>query len=446
VLVWATNDSNFLRHYAALFFLIELLAVIYVGKQYDFKSIYFFSPSFIIAFYVTVNFALGFYAMDHNYSIAAYQARTLEFRKIRSMPLGVSYTMICVWLSVILFNLRLKIKPAEKQAQRAAVKPQKSWGLYKTILSLVIIIALSQVKIGMDFIGGNGNFSVIPKTIVAIILFYELSGRKVRYRWLIYLITFGIFVLTNYNSKREAFFLIITILFLESLNGNFSIKDFSLRHVLVSLSLSGVLIVSLIVMTIARGYGGYQLHSAFDAIKYVPDMIQDENFIGFIFTTSEAPTTCYHSLKAIDMIDRNPDYMTYGSTLAKVLFIPIPKALFGFKPLSMTSIFTRLEAPALYRVGGSLPVNVYAEMFWNFNILGIPVAGLLLMMLNYLYKKLYYLCMLGKRNALVFTLLFAYTFLIGFFRGYGLDLYMAYVLIAIPFSYLSVSFLYKVIR
>jgi hypothetical protein len=451
LVVWVINDNDLLRHYSALFFLIELAAIIYVGKQYNFANIYFFSPCFIMAFYVTVNFALGFYAMDHNYNIAAYQYRTLEFMKIKSIVLGVSYTLICVWLSIMLFNVRYKIKPGNEAGKpsistNSGFLPYKGWPFYKVIIALGLILAFSFVEINMDFLGGNGDFSIIPKTIVAIILFYELSNRRIRYRWLVYLFTFGIFVLTNYNSKREAFFLIITILFLESVAGNIKVRNFSFKYTLFLGLAAGVLVVALIVMTIARGYGGYQLGSAFDAVKYVPVMLADENFIGFIFTTSEAPTTCYHSLKAIEMISRHPDYTTYGSTLAKVFFVPIPKDVFGFKPLSMTSIFTKLEAPALYRVGGSLPVNMYAEMYWNFNILGIPAVGLLMALLNHLYKKLYYLCMHGKRSVLVFTLLFAYTYLVGFFRGYGLDLYMVYVIMSIPFAYLVGYLLYKIIK
>lgn len=447
LIVWVINDNDLLRHYSALFFLIELAAIIYVGKQYNFENIYFFSPCFIMAFYVTVNFALGFYAMDHNYNIAAYQFRTLEFLKIKSIALGVSYTLICIWVTIMLFNVRYKIKPVTAAiTANGGFVPHRSWPFYKVVVGLVLIIAFSSVEINMDFLGGNGDFSIIPKTIVAIILFYELANRKVRYRWLVYLFIFGIFVLTNYNSKREAFFLIVTILFLESVAGNIKVRDLSWKYLLAFLLAGGVLVIALIVMTIARGYGGYQLNSAFDAVKYVPAMLADDNFIGFIFTTSEAPTTCYHSLKAIEMISRHPDYTTYGSTLAKVFFVPVPKDLFGFKPLSMTSIFTKLEAPALYRVGGSLPVNMYAEMFWNFNILGIPAVGLLMAVLNHLYKRLYYLCMHGKRNVLVFTLLFAYTYLVGFFRGYGLDLYMVYVLISIPFAYLVGYLLYKIIK
>lgn len=447
LVVWVINDNDLLRHYSALFFLIDLAAIIYVGKQYSFANIYFFSPSFIMAFYVTVNFALGFYAMDHNYNIAVYQFRTLEFLKIKSIALGVSYTLICIWVSIMLFNVRYKTKPDNtSSAPDRGFMPHRSWSFYKVAIALGLIVALSFIEINMDFIGGNGDFSMIPKTIIATVLFYELSSRRISYRWFVYLFTFGIFALTNYESKREAFFLIITILFLESVAGNIKARNFSFKYVLVFCLVIGGMVVALIVMTIARGYGGYQLSSAFDAVKYVPAMLTDENFIGFIFTTSEAPTTCYHSLKAIEMISRHPDYTTYGSTLAKVFFVPIPKDLFGFKPLSMTSIFTKLEAPALYRVGGSLPVNMYAEMFWNFNILGIPAVGLLMAILNRLYKKLYYLCMHGKRNVLMFTLLFAYTYLAGFFRGYGLDLYMAYVFVSIPFAYLVGYLLYKIVR
>ena len=187
-------------------------------------------------------------------------------------------------------------------------------------------------------------------------------------------------------------------------------------------------------MTILRGFGGYDISNPLLAYKYVDDLLKDFNVGSLLFTVSEAPTTTYVSIKAMSLAQHDSSLISYGASYFKLLFVPIPRSLFDEKPLNMTSVFTKIEDPGFYGIGGSLPINVYAESFWNFHFAGIIVIGFILLVLNFLFRRMYESIIQNKFSPIMPGLVFAFTYILGFYRGFGFDLFTVNVIVGIFFS------------
>lgn len=428
-------SDKFTVDWAHILFLIQLALAIRISKDFETKWAFFLSPSFLLVFYVNFNIFVGAYALKENLLIEFYQHRCTSYKSIQNINIPYIYTAICSLVSML-------VLPSFKVPKIVMVKNSKP--PFKTVILCFVLISLfAIIKIDLSVIGGGGDFSTIPKSITSIILFYELAKRKYKYRFLIYLIVLCLFMATNFESKREAVFMIIPIVLLENVFGNLSTFNFTLKKIVVSILSFFALIYALLVMTILRGFGGYDLSNPFNAVKYVDNLFSDFKISRLLLTISEAPTTTYVSIKAMSSVNNNLDLLTYGSTYLKLLFVPIPRSLFGEKPESMTTIFTKMEDPSFYGIGGSLPINVYAESFWNFHFGGVLVILAIVVSLNFMFSKMINLVLNDKFSFFIAGIVFAYTYIVGFYRGFGFDLYSVNIIIGFIFS-LLISWLINV--
>ena len=421
-------SDQFTIDWAHLLFFVQLAFALIISKDFESKWSFFLSPSFLLVLYVNLNIFLGAYSLKENLLLEMYQHRSTSYSLIRNINIPYAYIALCSLISMIMLP---KFKIPKK------IKSDNSKHSFKIILlCLVLVLIFSIIKIDLAFIGGSGDFSTIPKSLASIILFYELSKKKYKYRFYIYTMVLFIFMITNFESKREAVFMIIPIVLLENIFGNLKTFNFSLKKTFVSLVSLIVLIYSLLIMTILRGFGEYEISNPINAYKYVDDLFRDFNIAGLLFTISEAPTTTYVSIKAMSLLNNDFEFLAYGSTYLKLLFVPIPRSIYSEKPLSMTSIFTKIEDPGFYGDGGSLPINIYAESFWNFHFGGIIIIVLIIFLVNLMYSKMIEIILRNKFSVYLAGIIFAYTYLLGFYRGFGFDLYFVNVLIGLFFSIL----------
>ena len=428
-------SDKFTVDWAHILFLIQLALAIRISKDFETKWAFFLSPSFLLVFYVNFNIFVGAYALKENLLIEFYQHRSTSFKLIQNINIPYLHTAICSLVSMM-------VLPSFKVPKIIAVNNSKS--SFKTvILCFALISIFAIIKIDLSIIGGGGDFSTIPKSITSIILFYELAKRKHKYRFIIYLIVLLLFMATNFESKREAVFMIIPIVLLENIFGNLSTFNFTLRKIIISIFSFLAIVYSLLIMTILRGFGGYDLSNPLNAFKYVDNLVKDFNISKLLFTISEAPTTTYVSIKAMSSVNNNLDLLTYGSTYLKLLFVPIPRSFFGEKPESMTTIFTKMEDPGFYGIGGSLPINIYAESFWNFHFGGVFVILAIVISLNFMFSKVINLVLKDKFSFFMAGIVFAYTYIVGFYRGFGFDLYSVNIIFGFIFS-LLISWLINV--
>jgi hypothetical protein len=407
-------------------FLIQFIAAFLVKNDFEDKVYFIFSPSFLLVSYVNISFVLGGLAYKYNLIFTTPIFSISYFDKLKNMNLAIAFILSCSWIVLLSLN---KI-PLQKYSS-----DQKPVHVAKVIFIICLITSFSFVNIDFTVIGGVGDFSMIPKTILSIILFYFLSKTKTAKRLIYYVIVISIFVLTNFESKREALFLILPILFLESYFRNISIHILTIKKIIYASLAIPIIIFSILIMTIARGFGQYPVKNSLDAVRFMPELVSDHDINSLIMTTSEAPVTTFHSLHAISILNQDIDHLALGSTYFKVFFIFIPKQMFGYKPQSMTSIYTSVQDKSFASIGGSLPINVYAESFWNFHFFGLLFIFLLLYIFNSIYKKMYLTLQTKNLNFVSLTVLFALTHLIGFYRGYGFDLYSVFIIISLLFSF-----------
>lgn len=420
-----------LKEIVHLLFFIQFVCGLLISRDHKNKWYFLFSPSFLVFFYVNINFFIGAYSLKENISLEVYQHRSTSYNLISSLHIAYAYMTVCSLISMLVLPKQLIDVNKEIKKENNV----EEYSYFKITIFIILFLTFSLIKVDLSLIGGAGDFSTIPKSIASILLFYELSKVKYKFRYFLYAIVLLIFVFTNFESKREAVFMLIPILFLENLFGNIQTFKFSIKKFFISVFSIIVLVYALLVMTIARGFGGYDVTNPLNSVKYVKDLINDFNIGGLLFTISEAPTTTYVSIKAVSLASENSNLLTYGSTYWKLFFIPIPRSLFEEKPMSMTLIYTKIEDPSFYGVGGSLPINVFAEAFWNFHFFGVVFIGFMIYFLNQSYSKMISLIQLNTISPLVAGYLFAFTYLIGFYRGFGFDLYCVNIIVGFFFSF-----------
>ena len=68
------------------------------------------------------------------------------------------------------------------------------------------------------------------------------------------------------------------------------------------------------------------------------------------------------------LVEKKIDYL-YGVNFAKPLYSWIPRDIWDNKPISISRLFAKKVNPTFYVQGGSEPLTIYGELFWNFGYL-----------------------------------------------------------------------------
>jgi hypothetical protein len=434
-------DESLLKQNVWLIYLSLLLGIIVYGSNFKNLNYFFFSPSFLTSFYVLFSFALGSFSLSRGILINKSQSyHFLKFQHLKTATLiyVISFVIIILCLELDKRDY-FRIKKKEAQEKDKSFRTTRQLNVKRILFFSLLLLFFTFVDFDLSALGGVGSFSTIPRTIGVIGIVTELAWSKNRFRLFFYVFIIAAFAATNFNSKREVVFLVIPILFLESQFGNvFFFKKFLKKSaLLVIIGLIGSYLI--ILMSIARGYGSYKINSFSDTQKHFADFVSKDTFIDFFVSVTEAPTTYYNSTNAIEMVINNNALITSGSTIYKVLFIFVPRSIYPSKPSSMITIYTKLENPSFYAIGGSLPINLVSESFWNFYYLWFIFIFIFFKIANNVYKKLFMSTFLNRHSL---VLLFAYTYFITYVRGSGLDMYLVYIVIAYIFQRIFTS-MYK---
>lgn len=237
----------------------------------------------------------------------------------------------------------------------------------------------------------------------------------------------GLFVFSAvalFHSKREAFFCLLLMIMMYS----FDKKTITLkpRHILIG-GLVGVLSVVLVLASsLMRGYNNFEGDSFFEAVKAIPQYAASPTFMSAIGGNFEVVSAYPHTVNAFNYIDNGKIPTLYGETFWRVLFIPIPESLFGYKPRKMLDIYTLSYDSSFRDIGGSYPVMCYAEFYANFKYLAI----VFLILFFYFFEKYYYV---SRRNwgitpnvSFNITVLCIFASFIMFTRGAGFSSYCIY--------------------
>lgn len=181
-----------------------------------------------------------------------------------------------------------------------------------------------------------------------------------------------------------------------------------------------------------RGYGNFNVDNPFKATFYIGKYLSSSNIKNTLTANFELSTAYGNTSNAIDYVYKGEADHLYGYTFTKFLFIPIPRDVFPDKPRSMIDIYTTKFAPFYRDQGGSLPVGLYGESFWNFNLLSVLFIYLMFLLFNNIYYRAVLSVAKSRFKYNEIFIIYLYITLIMFVRGSGLDLWILYPLISIP--------------
>lgn len=282
------------------------------------------------------------------------------------------------------------------------------------------------------------NYPFIIGTIV--LMAYKLNSYDFNklIRAGLYFIIIIIMAMDSVGSKRELFFALLAILIVELLYNEIKIK-ISLKTIIVSSLLVGVMILYILSASITRGYGSFGVEKLSDAVAYVPDYVQSDIFSEVVTGNFETPGHYGKSVLACSYVMDNRVPLLFGETFCKVLFIPIPRFVFNYKPRNMIDVFTTVYDYHFRKRGGSHPVSIYSEFFANFHILGILFLYIFFNFFHFMYIKMIKGIRSGHFKSIYIIPFFA--LFLQFVRGSGLDMLVLYSLFAFTSIYFSNIFL-----
>ena len=376
------------------------------------------SPSFLAVTYINMNFFIGHYLFANKMVYAHFLSdyKLWEFYSDRMLFFNAINLII-----ILAYFVNFKIKPKYP----LLVDLKKINQSVLIFVTLVLYIISLVFKPSFSFFGGSGNFSIIFRSffIIVLIVFISKSSNLIK-RVLLYLLTIFLFLLSSIHSKRDAIFLLLPIILLESRR---IVISFSIKKILIIASVTIVMMYTIIAMSIVRGYG-YKADSFVDALKYVNRYTQSSFFIPAIANNLEFSYTYLHSNNVIEHVKKGKMDFLYGETFIKPLFVLIPRSVFSLKPRSAIDHYTRSYDLKFRNRGGSYPVSIQSEFFLNFGFYSLIVAFIFFVIINGLYR--FTLKLIESNNILNYVyLLYAYETYLILVRGSGLDIFTVSLII-----------------
>lgn len=427
-----SNEWLFMNSYILFTIQFVLGLCIMFSSSREWKLYMFFTPSFCSFIYLGLNFCLGAYFIPREYG-------TSQFYYISNSNVTSWSTILCVLLisNALVFHRFMNTSSMCKIYENIKIEPIQIPDKL-VVFCIVLLLSFAFLGINLSFLGASdGDFSYPYKFILTIVLILYLVKKPIHIRFFIYVLIIAYFLVTNYNSKRQVFYIIICIVFIESyykqILVTLSFKSFLLLFVALFMFLFIILFSSIL-----RGYGNYDAHTFMDAIVLIPEYINEPFFKDAIIDNLEISTVFGNSSLCIEYVINNKLPIQYGETFLKVLYTPFPKEIVG-RPNNMIDLYTGIAQPSFRQAGGSLPVITYSELFANFYYLFAPACFFLYKIFDDMFvvliKQLHYSIFSFR----ILSFIFLISTSIQFIRGSGLDMYLVYYIITIPLIFILMS-------
>ena len=181
-----------------------------------------------------------------------------------------------------------------------------------------------------------------------------------------------------------------------------------------------------------RGYGGYSINSPTDALKKVPEYVNEPFFLDAAAANFEVAEAFGNAAICIEYVIENKIELQKGSTILKVFTIPIPRSMWGDKPISMINVYTLAADPLFVARGGSYPVLLFSEFFANFHWFGLLFVWPFYYVLDTIYRSVVNRYRKGELGFKYLSSSFLIASVVQLTRGSGLDLYFLYLVVALP--------------
>lgn len=400
--------------YSILFF---LLVIDLINKPLK----CFFTPSSIVLLFTTLNFSLGNFAFHNDFFLKGHVS---TFEKIYQFNFLIEANQYFIITLLLVYLLKRKNKVSNLHLKKLKLGRKILVIPYFLILFMFLFIRSESNILGILKIG----------TVISLILnISRLTNWK--FRSFLYLSAICLFAIISYDDKRNILLSILAVILVEvNYSRLFKISDLS-KIIFGSLGILSILLV----LTIFRGFAGFELARNWKELpEYIGLFFASSNyFFSWIFHISETYTTYFHSIQAIEHTLKTSNYL-YGSTIIKALFVPIPSIIIE-KPWSIIDHYTNNLYPAFRRMNGALSPNALGEFFFNFGWIGALLFPLLIRLFDSIYIGLF------KDRVKSSLSFWSIIFILIYFRGSGLDLYLAYVLTCQLFIVIDLIFKKKFI-
>ena len=439
-LICLVTDSSFITSYGSFLYALQLfifVIVVYRGKH---NMTIFLSPSFLTITYILLNFIFGHYAvvnalgLDRRYFLAYQSYTSINF---------ITFYFLCCNLLLFLtipFEKITKLYSSEK-IERKIEKSKSTTFVHLSILLLVLFV-LGRLTIDFSFLGGEGSFNYSFELTTAMAIVLIVRNQSLKNKLLIYGVLLAIFVTNHFDSKREILFVLIFLVLFEAIRSRLVLR-LKIKTMIVSCFITVIAVMIIVLSSILRGYGNYDVESPIEALGYVDDYLTSDFAKDALVMNFEVTPVYGNSTNAVDYVYNNKVNLLYGSTFYKLFFLPIPRSVYPEKPESMVAIYTSKFAPSFRAIGGSFPILIYSEVFWNFHIFGLIFLGVIFYLINRMYTYILDGILNDKINTTMLLYLFLYSTLIQFVRGAGIEMWLVYALISFPLMIIYVSIFFK---
>jgi hypothetical protein len=390
---------------------------------------FYFTPGALVLFYTITSLTLGAFGFSNGTVIP-----------IGNLAFYDGWMNVDKGFSVILISLTILF--AFEQMQTSRVRAYIDYIRGNQIISspnlpiapLVIFIPFFFVSLDLGVFGADGDLSVIPRSVFAICIIYLACKLRFNSRMAVYLLLLLVYSTFSIDSKREAIFLIFPMIYFEVTSRRITP---SFRVVFSTMGILIVLLYIILLMSIARGYGGFDTQGGlFESITFIVEYLNSELFIASFLNNIEVNYFYFHALNSIELVLRDTSVLSYGSTIIKFLFTFIPRSIMESKPDSIITLYTELHSPLFRAEGGSWPISVFSEYFWNFYYFSPLFIVIFSFFITRFGVGILKAVIAGRGFYLVF-LMFCYMELITFVRGSGFDQYFVYICLAGFFVFLS---------
>lgn len=401
---------------------LALFAIVYSLKGFS-KNAFLLSPSFIAVSYINLNFLIGSIVFNKG---LVFNVLKPPYESWGNAHLVLGYFNLANFAIILSFFLVKKFSFSYKTKTICDLRRFSSGFMY--LFGIVTVLFFTLVDLKLGFIGGDGSFSEVPKTIGALIIVVTIfKNQNLKKRILLYFLLLLCFSIISWEDKRDAIFLLLPIILLESTK--FKLNLGFKKIILFCASVCAILYL-IIVMSITRGYGQYDVDNFIDATSYVEDYVTGDYFVHSLMNNLEISYTYLHSNNAVEKILEKPDLKTYGETLIKPIFMFIPRSVMESKPRSIIHHYTNGFSEDYRDEGGSWTISFQSEMFWNFAFFGIFIGILFFYVFNLFYK--YIIELVNTDNIINYIpLLYFYKALLILFRGSGMDMFIIFMIITV---------------
>ncbi|HIP12904.1 MAG TPA: hypothetical protein EYG73_09335 [Arcobacter sp.] len=241
------------------------------------------------------------------------------------------------------------------------VKSKKhNFGLEKIIIGFLSIALIFIVPIyGLPY-------------LTYLFIYYYLKKNKFNFSIIIALIFLVLFFTTSID-RRDWLFLMLSIVFMIYSQIN--------NKKILSVILTGIigLIILSYLLVAFRTDGLFNYKEVYGRLTETKLPIAIFEMEGDFPIVTDDVIIIFDSLLTTDKVE----YL-YGSTFFKPFYSFIPREIWADKPESISRVFSRIFNNYKYLGGGSEPLTIYGELFWNFSYLSIVFFGIFSFIIAYI--------------------------------------------------------------